>query len=68
MEQRFHERKKAERDAKVVTEDVVAFIESYIDVDERDNLKKQKHTARRIYDRLKVFLRVSACKQLVTEL
>ncbi len=46
------EKTSREREATVVTEDVVAFIESCLETEERDNLKKQKHTARRIYDRL----------------
>ncbi|MBQ7607946.1 MAG: helix-turn-helix domain-containing protein [Desulfovibrionaceae bacterium] len=41
-----------EREATVVTDEVVAFFESCLEGDERDNLKKQKHAARRIYDRL----------------
>ncbi len=46
------EKTSRERDATVLTKEVVAFIESCLDEDVRDNLKKQKHTARRIYDRL----------------
>lgn len=36
----------------VVTDDVLKFIQSCLDEDEEENIKKQKHTARRIYDRL----------------
>lgn len=36
----------------VVTDDVIAFIQSCLEHDERENVKKQKHTAKRIYDRL----------------
>lgn len=40
------------RQAYVVTEDVLDFIKSCLEEDEMENVKKQKHTARRIYDRL----------------
>lgn len=36
----------------VLTEDVVAFVQSCLEMDESAHLKKQKHTARRIYNRL----------------
>ncbi len=36
----------------VVTDDVVAIIKGYIAEDDAENIKKQKHTARRIYERL----------------
>ena len=36
----------------VLTEDVVAFVSSCLEEDEKAHLKKQKHTARRIYNRL----------------
>lgn len=36
----------------VVTDDVLNFIQSCLVEDEAENIKKQKHTARRIYDRL----------------
>lgn len=46
------ERKVPERESSVITDEVVAFIQSCLDEDERENLKKQCHTAKRIYDRL----------------
>lgn len=46
------ERKVPERETSVLTEDVVMFIQTCLDEDERENLKKQRHTAKRIYDRL----------------
>ncbi len=36
----------------VATEHIIEFIKSCLEEDEKENLKKQKHTARRIYDRL----------------
>ena len=46
------ERKTPEREASVLTEDVLVFITSYIEEDEAEDLKKQRHTARRIFNRL----------------
>ena len=46
------ERKTPEREASVLTEDVLAFITSCLEEDEVEGLKKQRHTARRISDRL----------------
>lgn len=46
------ERKTPERKASVLTEDILAFIASCLEEDESEGLKKQRHTARRIYDRL----------------
>lgn len=46
------ERKIPEREASVLTEDVLAFITSCLEEDAAEGLKKQQHTARRIYDRL----------------
>ena len=46
------ERKTPERQASVLTEDVLAFITSCLEADEAEGLKKQRHTARRIYNRL----------------
>lgn len=46
------ERKTPEREASVLTEDVLAFITSCLEEDEAEGLKKQRHTARRIFDRL----------------
>jgi transposase len=46
------ERKTAERESSVLTEDVVEFIEECLCSDEREGVKKQKHTAKRIYNRL----------------
>lgn len=45
-------RKTYQREACVLTNDVNAFILSCFKKDEDENLKKQKHTAKRIYDRL----------------
>lgn len=56
----------------VVTEDIMDFIKSCLEEDERENIKKQKHTARRIYDRLVDELNFkggeSTIRQVVTEL
>jgi len=46
------ERKLYERPSVVITEEVEAFILSCFEEDRQENLKKQKHTAKRIYDRL----------------
>ena len=46
------ERKTPEREASVLTEDVLDFITSCLEEDEAEGLKKQRHTARRIFDRL----------------
>ncbi|MGF7012661.1 transposase [Lachnospiraceae bacterium PF1-21] len=46
------ERKTPERQATVVTDDVLAFIASCLSEDEKEGLRKQQHTARRIFDRL----------------
>jgi transposase len=45
-------RKTYKRSAAVITSDVKSFILSCFIEDETENLKKQKHTAKRIYDRL----------------
>ena len=45
-------RKTPERKASVLTEDILTFIASCIEEDKSEGLKKQTHTARRIYDRL----------------
>lgn len=45
-------RKTPERQAAVVTEDVLAFINSCLQEDQEESLRKQQHTAKRIYDRL----------------
>jgi len=44
------ERKVPKRESSVLTEEIVAFIQDCFDEDERENLKKQCHTAKRIYD------------------
>jgi transposase len=41
-----------ERTRKIVNGDVQQFIQSCLEEDEKENIKKQKHTAKRIYDRL----------------
>ena len=46
------ERKHYERSSVVITEEIKAFILSCFEEDRQENLKKQKHTAKRIYDRL----------------
>ncbi|PHJ39522.1 hypothetical protein P378_02975 [Desulforamulus profundi] len=40
------------RNKYVVTDDVLEFIKSCLASDDTENIKKQKHTAKRIYDRL----------------
>ena len=47
------ERKTYERPATVLTEDVKQFIRECLEQDQIEGLKKQRHTARRIYHRLK---------------
>lgn len=46
------DRKEYSRDPAVMTPDVVQFITSCLDEDDRERVKKQRHTARRIYQRL----------------
>ena len=46
------ERKPYQRDSDVITKDVNNFILECFKADKDENLKKQKHTAKRIYDRL----------------
>ena len=46
------DRKEYSRDPAVMTTDVVQFITSCLDEDDRERVKKQRHTARRIYQRL----------------
>ena len=46
------ERKTPERDSTVLTDEVSAFILSCLEEDQQVSFKKQKHTAKRIYDRL----------------
>ncbi len=45
-------RKEYIREHVVLTPDVIAFIEACLDEDDREKIKKQRHTARRIYNRL----------------
>ena len=45
-------RKEYHRDSSVITEEVKAFILECLQEDEREDLPKQSHTAKRIYDRL----------------
>src|SRR6056297_2528399 len=45
-------RKAYERTVTVITSDIEKFILDCFKEDETENLKKQKHTAKRIYDRL----------------
>ena len=46
------ERKTPERVSTVLTDETVAFIQACLDEDKEEGLKKQCHTAKRIYDRL----------------
>jgi transposase len=46
------ERKSPSRTPSVLTEEVVAFIQECLNEDEAEGVRKQRHTARRIYDRL----------------
>ena len=46
------DRKEYSRDPAVMTTDVVQFISSCLDEDDCERVKKQRHTARRIYQRL----------------
>lgn len=46
------DRKEYNREAAVMTPDVVQFISACLDEDDRERLKKQRHPARRIYQRL----------------
>ena len=46
------ERKTPERVSPVIKDDVTAFIRACLQEDEEPGFKKQKHTAKRIYDRL----------------
>lgn len=46
------ERKSPSRTPSVLTEEVVAFIQECLNKDEAEGVRKQRHTARRIYDRL----------------
>lgn len=46
------EKKIYERDPTIITDEVIAFISACLDEDEVENVKKQRHTARRIFNRL----------------
>lgn len=46
------ERKTPERESTVLTDETVKFIKDCLQEDDIEHLKKQKHTARKIYDRL----------------
>ena len=46
------ERKTPVRSSTVLTDEVISFIRSCLEEDEQEGLKKQRHTAKRIYDRL----------------
>ncbi len=46
------QRKPYKRNSPVLTDEMVSFIRFCLEQDEQEGLKKQKHTARRIYDRL----------------
>lgn len=46
------ERKTPERQSSVLSDDVIRFIESCLQQDHAEGIRKQQHTAKRIYDRL----------------
>lgn len=46
------ERKGYSRDAAILTEDIITFVRNCLETDETIRLRKQHHTAKRIYDRL----------------
>ncbi len=46
------DRKTPVRESTVLTDETIAFIQKCLDDDAREGLKKQKHTSKRIYDRL----------------
>ncbi|MBO8158451.1 MAG: IS21 family transposase [Thermosyntropha sp.] len=46
------ERKNSKRKPSVVTPEIRAFIQDCLDEDKKEDVKKQKHTAKKIYDRL----------------
>ena len=46
------ERKGYSRDAAILTDDIISFVRSCLETDETIRLRKQHHTAKRIYDRL----------------
>lgn len=46
------EHKEYNRDATVMTDEVISFVRGCLDEDEANGIKKQHHTARRIYQRL----------------
>lgn len=46
------ERKPYTRDNSVLTPEIISFIQACLNSDKEENLKKQTHTAKRIYDRL----------------
>lgn len=46
------DRQSYEREPSVLTSDVIQFITSCLDEDSREHIRKQSHTARRIYNRL----------------
>ena len=46
------ERKTPERVSTILTDETVTFIRSCLEEDKAEGLKKQRHTAKRIYDRL----------------
>ena len=45
-------RKTPQRKSPVITQEVIDFIKHCLEEDEQEGIKKQKHTAKRIYDRL----------------
>lgn len=45
-------RKVPERETTILTDEVIKFIQDCLEEDKQENLKKQSHTAKRIYDRL----------------
>lgn len=59
------QRKTPERSPSVLTQDMVKFIESCLEEDKREGVPKQKHTAKRIYERLKVEKSFPGCESTV---
>lgn len=54
-----------QRDATVLTPEVKAFIANCLDQDRQEGTVKQRHTARRIYERLVAELNYTGCESTV---
>lgn len=59
------ERQRYEREASVLTPEVVSFITTCLDEDDRERVHKQRHTARRIYNRLVDELGFTGCESSI---